>query len=371
MEQVIERPATTMDEETMWQAVLGRDTRFDGNFVYAVQSTGVYCRPGCPARRPRREQVSFYATCDETEKAGYRACKRCRPQEEALALSARVEVVERACRLIESTIESPPSLEELGKALVISPSHLHRLFKAVTGITPHQYAAGQRLMKFKERVRQGDDLTTALYAAGYGSSSRLYENAASRLGMTPASYRRGGQGKEIFYVIMGTPLGRMLVAATGRGICAVSFGEDDEQLKGFLRNEYPAAILKQNDQALNGWVTALLDHLEGNQPHLALPLDLQATAFQLKVWEELRRIPYGETRTYAEVACAIGQPKAVRAVANACGANPTVLVTPCHRVVRSDGAPGGYRWGVERKQALLEKEKIRKKNQKGLPPPPY
>jgi AraC family transcriptional regulator of adaptative response/methylated-DNA-[protein]-cysteine methyltransferase len=300
--------------------------------------------------------VSFYATCDEAEMAGYRPCKRCRPQE-ALAHSAGVEVVERACRLIESTVESPPSLEELGKALAISPSYLHRLFKAVTGVTPHQYAAGQRLMKFKERVRQGDDLTTALYGAGYGSSSRLYENAAGRLGMTPASYRRGGQGMEIFYLIVDSPLGRMLVAATGQGICAVSFGEDDEQLKGFLRNEYPAAVLQQNNQALNGWVTALLEHLEGKQPHLGLPLDLQATAFQLRVWEELRKIPYGETRTYAEVAGAIGQPKAVRAVANACGANPTVLVTPCHRVVRSDGAPGGYRWGVERKQALLEREK--------------
>ena len=356
MEQALERPVKIMDEATMWQAVLDRDTRFDGIFIYAVQSTGVYCRPGCPARRPRREQVSFFATIAEAEQAGYRACKRCRPQE-ALALSARVEVVERACHLIESAVDSPPSLEKLGKALAISPSHLHRLFKAVTGLTPYQYAAGHKLKKFKERVKQGDDLTTALYEAGYGSSSRLYENAASRLGMTPASYRRGGKGKEITYVIVDTLLGKLLVAATSQGICAVSFGEDDEQLKGFLRKEYPAAVLRQDDQALNGWVTALLQHLEGKQPHLALPLDLQATAFQLKVWEELRKIPYGETRTYTEVARAIGQPKAVRAVANACGANPTVLVTPCHRVVRSDGSLGGYRYGVKRKQALLEREK--------------
>ena len=363
MEPTLERPEVALDEETMWQAVLDRDTRFEGLMVYAVQSTGVYCRPGCPARRPRREQVSFYPNCTEAEQAGYRACKRCRPQE-ALALSTRVELVERACRLIEAAVEDPtqvdhlPSLEELGKALAVSPSHLHRLFKAISGITLHQYAAGQKLKKFKQHVKQGDDLTTALYEAGYGSSSRLYENAASRLGMTPAAYRRGGQGKAIAYVIVESPLGKMLAAATRQGLCAVSFGEDEDQLKDFLRNEYPAATLHQDDQALNGWVAALLQHLAGSLPHLALPLDVQATAFQLRVWEELRRIPYGETRTYAEVARAIGRPNAVRAVANACGANPTVLVTPCHRVVRSDGSLGGYRWGVERKQALLEKEKL-------------
>jgi AraC family transcriptional regulator, regulatory protein of adaptative response / methylated-DNA-[protein]-cysteine methyltransferase len=356
MEQVAESLAATVDEETMWQAVLNRDTRFDGVFYYAVQSTGVYCRPGCPARRPRREQVTFFSSCEAAEKAGYRACKRCRPQE-AMELSTRVELVERACRLIETAVDAPPSLEELGKALSISPFHLHRLFKSVTGLTPYQYAAGHKLKKFKERVKQGDDLTTALYEAGYGSSSRLYENAASRLGMTPASYQRGGQGKQIVYVIVDTPLGKMLVAATPQGICSVCFGVDHAQLLGRLKNEYPAAEIQHNDQALTEWVTALLQNLAGNQPHLALPLDLQATAFQLRVWEELRRIPYGETRTYTEVACAIGKPKAVRAVANACGANPTVLVTPCHRVVRSDGTLGGYRYGVERKQALLEKEK--------------
>jgi AraC family transcriptional regulator of adaptative response/methylated-DNA-[protein]-cysteine methyltransferase len=371
MEQVLERPAARMDEEMMWQAVLGRDTRFDGSFVYAVQSTGIYCRPGCPARRPRREQVSFFAACAEAEGAGYRACKRCRPRE-ALAQSARVDLVERACRLIESAVvdpaslDRPPSLEELGKALAVSPSHLHRLFKAVSGVTPHQYAAGLKLKKFKERVKQGDDLTTALYEAGYGSSSRLYENAASRMGMTPASYRRGGQGKAIAYVIVDSSLGKMLVAATGQGICAVSFGEDDAQLEAFLRDEYPAAILQPANETLAGWVEALLQHLAGDLPHLALPLDLQATAFQLRVWEELRKIPYGETRTYTEVACAIGRPKTVRAVANACGANPTVLVTPCHRVVRRDGSLGGYRWGVERKQALLDQENSLSREVRGI-----
>jgi len=213
------------------------------------------------------------------------------------------------------------------------------------------------LKKFKQRVRQGDGVTTALYEAGYGSSSRLYEQASSQLGMTPAAYRRGGQGKTIAYAIVATPLGKLLAAATSQGMCAVSFGDDDEQLKGFLKAEYPAATLVQDEQALSGPLAALLQHLAGRLPNLALPLDVQATAFQLKVWQELRQIPYGETRTYAQVASAIGQPTAVRAVANACGANPTVLVTPCHRVVHSDGSLGGYRWGVKRKQALLEKEK--------------
>lgn len=357
MNTLISLSTPVLDDEARWQAVQQRDERFNGVFVYAVRSTGIYCLPTCASRRPRREQVTFFSSCEEAEAAGFRACRRCHPRE-ALTHDQRAEVVRQATALIEADLEAPPSLGELGRQLGLSPSHLHRLFKDVTGLTPHQFAAGQRLSRFKAGVKAGRDVTTALYDAGYSSSSRLYENAADRLGMTPASYRRGGQGLSIRYAIVDTFLGRMLVAATGRGICAVSFGEEDERLEAFLRSEYPAASLQRDDAALGTWVRALVQHLEGRLPRLDLPLDLQATTFRLRVWEELRKIPYGETRTYAEVAQAIGQPKATRAVANACAANPAAIVTPCHRVVRSDGQPGGYRWGAERKRSLLERERL-------------
>ncbi len=268
-----------------------------------------------------------------------------------------LEVIEKAMQVIDANIEAALPLEALSQELHISPSHLHRLFKSATGLTPRQYAAGQRLEKFKAQVRGGQAVTQAMYEAGYSSSSRLYEGAAGRLGMTPASYRRGGQGMDIRYTIVDTYLGRMLVAATAQGICAVSFGDEDHNLEAFLRAEYPAARLSRDNAAFKSWVDALLEHLNGAQPRLALPLDLQATAFQLRVWEELRKIPYGETRSYAEVAKAIGEPKAAHAVANACASNPAAIVTPCHRVVRSDGQPGGYRWGTPRKQALLARER--------------
>ncbi len=357
MTTLISQSIPVLDDEARWQAVQQRDERFNGVFVYAVRSTGIYCLPTCPSRRPRREQVVFFSSCEEAEAAGFRACRRCRPRE-ALTQDQRVEVVRQATALIEADPEASPSLDELSRQLHLSPSHLHRLFKAITGLTPHQYVAGQRLSRFKAGVRAGRDVTTALYDAGYSSSSRLYESAADHLGMTPASYRRGGQGLSIRYVIVETFLGRMLVGATERGICAVSFGEEDERLEAFLRAEYPAAALQRDDVALGAWVRALVQHLEGRLPRLELPLDLQATTFRLRVWEELRKIPYGETRTYAEVAQAIGQPKATRAVANACAANPAAIVTPCHRVVRSDGQPGGYRWGAERKRALLARESL-------------
>jgi AraC family transcriptional regulator of adaptative response/methylated-DNA-[protein]-cysteine methyltransferase len=355
MNQVLDRSPIIKSEESFWQAVQARDERFNGVFVYAVHSTGIYCKPTCPARRPRRQQVAFFSSCDTAEAAGFRACRRCQPRL-ALSQDQQVELIQRACRLIDANIEQPPALGALSQQLNLSSSYLHRLFKSVTGLTPHQYAAGQRLKKFKSKVKAGDDLTTAMYAAGYGSSSRLYEKAPGSLGMTPASYRRGGQGMEIHYTIVDSYLGRMLVAATRQGICAVSFGKADAELEVFLRAEYPAAVLERDDTFLKSWVDALVEHLAGTRPHLELPLDLQATAFQLRVWEELRKIPYGETRTYTEVAQAIGRPRAVRAVANACGANPAVIVTPCHRVVRRDGALGGYRWGVERKKALLKHE---------------
>jgi AraC family transcriptional regulator, regulatory protein of adaptative response / methylated-DNA-[protein]-cysteine methyltransferase len=348
-----------VEDDLRWQAVAERDAGQDGQFVYAVRSTGIYCRPSCASRRPRREQVRFFTGGEEARAAGFRACKRCQP-DQALTVDQAAALVEQACRRIDAQIEAGSeagaSLEFLAQALHVSPSHLHRLFKAATGLTPHQYAAGRRLQRFKEHVRAGQDLTGALYESGYSSTSRLYENAVEKLGMTPAVYRRGGLGMNIAYTIVDTVLGRMLVAATPQGVCAVSFGEQDAVLEQQLRAEYPAAQIAPDAERLAGWIQALVAHLAGQRPDLALPLDLQATAFQLRVWEELRRIPYGETRTYAQVAEAIGQPSAVRAVANACAANPAVLVTPCHRVVRSDGSLGGYRYGVERKQKLLDKE---------------
>jgi AraC family transcriptional regulator of adaptative response/methylated-DNA-[protein]-cysteine methyltransferase len=342
------------DEATCWQAVLERDARFDGGFYYAVRSTGVYCRPSCPSRRPRREQVTFYATREAASAGGFRPCKRCQPERDQ---TSRAELVERAIRLIENA-EEPLPLEALGRELSSSPFHLQRVFKAATGLTPRQYAAGLRAGRFKEQVRRAaGTVTGALYEAGYGSSSRLYEESNHRLGMTPSTYRSGGKAMQIQTTIVDCPLGRMLVAATERGVCAVSLGKEDASLQAMLRDEYPAAAIQPSAEGLQHEVHALLDYLNGEQPRLDLPLDVQATAFQLRVWEELRRIPYGETRTYTQVAEAIGRPKAVRAVANACANNPAALVNPCHRVIRRDGSLGGYRWGLERKQALLAGER--------------
>jgi len=344
-----------LDETTCWQAVQNRDLSYSGKFVMGVRSTRIYCRPGCPARLPRRENVVFFARCDQAEAAGFRPCKRCQPRQ---ALEPQAQMVTEACRLLDE--HGPLPLVELGRRLGVSPWHLQRVFKAITGLSPRQYAVARREQQLKEHLRQGQDVSSALYATGYGSHSRLYENAGQRLGMTPGQVRRGGKGMHIYYTIIDCRLGRMLVAATEKGVCALSFGRPDAELEAFLRQEYPAAELVSASGAdgehLAGWLNTILTYLEGQEPRLDLPLDVQATAFQRRVWDELRRIPYGQTRTYTQVAQAIGQPAAVRAVARACATNPAALVTPCHRVVRSDGSLAGYRWGVAHKQALLELE---------------
>ncbi len=349
-----------LDEETCWRAVENRDASFSGRFVLGVRSTKIYCRPGCPARLPKRQNVTFFAACAQAEAAGYRACKRCQPNR---PLEPQAQLVTDACRLLEESSRLP--LAELGRRLGVSPWHLQRVFKAATGLSPRQYAAARREQQLKEQLRQGQDVAGALYAAGYGSHSRLYETAGQRLGMTPGQLRRGGKGMTIYYAIVACRLGRMLVAATSRGVCALSFGQDDADLEAFLRREYPSAALQANSQYLAAWLNDLLAYLDGQQPRLDLPLDVQATAFQLRVWEELRRIPYGQTRTYTQVAQAIGQPSAVRAVARACAANPAAVITPCHRVVRSDGSLAGYRWGTQRKQALLDMERQAAEQQTG------
>lgn len=346
-----------LGEDVCWRAVLARDARFDDTFVYGVSSTHVYCKPSCASRKARRERVSFFASCDEAEAGGYRACRRCRPRAVG-SIDPRVSLVLRICHLVETWDDGAPSLEELGRELSVSPHHLQRTFKAITGITPRQYAAAHRLQQFKAKMREGEAVSGAMYEAGYGSSSRLYEKASEQLGMTPAVYGRGGEGMSIGYTTADTIMGRVLVAATARGVCAVTFGEDEQELAAALAAEYPAANISRDEEgAADEWLASVLRHVEGTEPRLELPLDLRATAFRLRVWEELRRIPYGATRSYKQIAEAIGQPTASRAVASACAANPVALVTPCHRVVRGDGDPGGYRWGVERKRALLAQEK--------------
>ncbi len=356
-----------------WQAVQARDRSADGAFVYAVRSTGIYCRPSCPSRKPRREQVIFFPLPEAAEQKGFRECKRCRPRTVRMR-DARIEMVARVCREIASRVQADPGLEvrsdtrltlaALSAPEGMSPHQLDRAFRGAMGITPRQYADAQRVRRLKTRLKKGDDVTTALYEAGYGSSSRVYERAPSHLGMTPAAYGRGGAGMQIQYTIVSSPLGRLLVGATDRGISALYLGESDESLRAALRKEYPSADLSP-DVSRNGggrgslseWVGTILAHLRGREPHLDLPTDVQATAFQRRVWEELRKIPYGVTKTYTEVARAIGRPAAIRAVARACATNPVSVVVPCHRVVRQDGSLAGYRWGIDRKRALLEKER--------------
>lgn len=342
------------DPQQCWRAVMARDQRLDGTFVYAVRSTGVYCRPSCPSRRPRRAQALFFALPEDAERQGFRPCRRCRPRE--LTRDSQSELIQRICRYIDLHLEGPLTLATLAAQTRIGPHHLQRTFQRVTGITPRQYADARRLGVLKKRLREGGDVTTALYEAGYGSSSRLYERAQGQLGMTPATYGRGGGGMRLAYTIVSSSLGRLLVGGTQRGVSAVYLGDSDRPLEAALRKEYPNAEIHRDTNGLSAWVRTLLRHLNGQQPRLDLPLDVQATAFQRRVWEALRAIPYGSRRSYRAIARAIGRPSATRAVARACATNPVSVVVPCHRVVREDGHLGGYRWGLERKRVLLKQE---------------
>lgn len=351
---------TNRAASSRWTAVEQRRPGADGSFVYAVRSTGVYCRPSCPSRKPNPNRVVFFAGPREAERAGYRACRRCRPQISSPQREA-AGVVRRICRKIDEILASDPearlTLEELGRLFALKPHKMERLFQRILGITPRQFTDAQRMSQLKSRLRKGEKVTTAMYDTGFGSSSRLYERAPAQMGMTPAAYRRGGQGMSISYTIVPCPLGRVLVAATDRGVSAVYLGDSDEPLKKALAEEYPRAEISHDSQGIGPWVRDILSHLRGREPHMDLPLDVQATAFQRRVWEELRRIPYGSTRSYSEVARAIGKPKAIRAVARACATNPVSIVVPCHRVVRGDGSLAGYRWGLERKKTLIARER--------------
>ncbi len=343
------------DQEELWQAVMAKDARRDGDFVFAVESTGIYCRPSCPSRRPRRDRVSFFRLPEAAEQAGFRACLRCHPKRARL-IDPQVELVQRMCRYIEAQ-EETTTLANLSEIVGVSTFHLQRVFKSVMGITPRQYADACRIGRFKSRVRETGSVAGAIYDAGFGSSSRLYERAPSELGMTPATYGRGGRGAVISYTTASCPLGFLLVAGTEKGLCAVKLADSEAKLEVDLSREFPEAKLRRNDIAFDQPVRDLLEYLKGKQPSLDLPLDIQATAFQWQVWEHLRRIPYGETRSYGQVAKAMGQPKAVRAVARACATNPVALVIPCHRVIREDQSLGGYRWGLQRKEKLLKRER--------------
>jgi len=346
---------TDIADGPRWNAVLERDSSQDGRFVFAVSTTGVYCRPSCAARRPRRENVRFFTTNDAAEKAGYRACLRCKPK--ASTGNAESDGVKGICRFIEQHLDEPITLRRLGNEFRQSPFHLQRRFKAVLGITPREYADSRRMETLKRNLQAGDSVTRAMYDAGYGSSSRLYERTASQLGMTPDKYRRGAIAASIRYTCSDSPLGRMLIAATDRGVCSIRFGRSDGELLAGLKREFPFAVRKADDGGLKSWVDRLLRHISGKDLDSSLPLDIRATAFQRRVWAYLQSIPFGVTKSYSQVAKAIGRPSAARAVARACATNPVAVAIPCHRVVREDGSMGGYRWGMERKKTLLAMER--------------
>jgi AraC family transcriptional regulator of adaptative response/methylated-DNA-[protein]-cysteine methyltransferase len=341
-----------METEIYWKAVQNNDANFDGAFVYAVSSTKIYCRPSCSSRLPKRENVQFFDDFNQAETKGFRACLRCQPRSEKA--DPQAEIVLRACEILET--EEQMSLEDLSAKLNVSPAQLQKTFKEIIGVSPKKFTEIKRLEKFKNELKDGNDVTTAIYGAGFNSSSRLYENVSEKLGMTPKTYAQGGKNMKINYTITDCDLGKLLVARTEKGVCAVTFGDDENNLKENLFGEYSNAEIKENSANLKDYVEAILANLKGTDKTLDLPLDLQATAFQMRVWEILRKIPYGETVSYSQVAEKSGNAKAVRAVAAACASNRVALVIPCHRVVRSNGESSGYRWGIERKKQLLEQE---------------
>lgn len=374
------RTRVTIDPDAAWAAVTGRDGQRDGTFVYAVTTTGVYCRPSCPSRRPHRQNVQFFAAPAAAEGAGFRACRRCKPRDEVAPTAAMIEKVRT---YIEANLDARIMLSRLARHVGVSTFHLQRTFKRETGLSPAQYAAARRAERFRQELKQGANVTRATYDAGYSSSSRLYAVSNAQLGMTPSAYRRGGRGMHVRYATADTAFGRLLVAATERGVCFVELGDDDPALEAGLAAEYPLATREHAPAEMGEWMSSVLATFDGSVPAhraqeadaarearraagkpgalaaraTAIPLDVKATDFKWRVWRALQEIPYGETRSYAEVAAAIGAPKAVRAVANACATNNAALVIPCHRVIGSNGTLTGYRWGVDRKRRLLDHER--------------
>jgi AraC family transcriptional regulator of adaptative response/methylated-DNA-[protein]-cysteine methyltransferase len=348
-------PMASPTTDARWRALVTRDLTADGTFVYGVASTGVYCRPSCPSRRPRPGGVLYFSGPADAERAGYRACRRCRPQD---AASPLVTKVERARQWVDAHPGATPSLKRLARVAGTSPWHLQRSFTRLFGVSPREYAAARRVGKLKRELRSEMRLAEVGYEAGYGSPSRLYDESRGALGMTPGAYRKGGADQEITYGIVKTPVGFVLVARTTHGVCRVSIGDKPDALETALTHEFPRAAITRDDRALEHETSAVTAILQSDHPQLSISLDVRATAFQRRVWNALQRIPRGETRTYGEVAAAIGEPRAARAVARACATNPVALIVPCHRVVpASGGGTGGYRWGRERKEWILEAER--------------
>jgi AraC family transcriptional regulator of adaptative response/methylated-DNA-[protein]-cysteine methyltransferase len=349
-----EYQARLLTEDEKWAAVLTRNIKFNGILVFGVRSTGIYCKPSCPAKRPKREQVRFFSNSVEAELEGFRPCKRCHPQNGGLS-SSESEWVHRVCNYIEANLSEKITLSTLGVYAGVSPYHLQRTFKRVVGLSPRQYAEARRLGKMKRSLRNGETVTKALYAAGFSSRSRYYEKK-NQIGVNAGTLRRGGAGLQIDYTIIDCPLGRLLIGATERGVCAVSMGDTDEKAKAGLSEDYPLAEVRRNDEGMLRWVSDFMEYFSGQRFDLNLPVDVQATAFQWRVWKEIQSIPYGSTTTYSKIARSMGAPESTRAVARACATNRVSLVIPCHRVVGQDGGLRGYRWGKQRKQALLSLE---------------
>ena len=343
-----------------WEAVVQRNPRFDGIVFYAVLSTGIYCKPSCPSRKPRRDQVRLFFDRAEVERSGFRPCRRCKP--DAIGSTGEhIEVVRRVCRYIDKNIESSLTLRELGHSAGMNPTHLQKVFKRVTGVSPRQYIEARRLAAFKVELRVNRrDVTEATYEVGYGSSSRIYERSGAQMGMTPAIYRKGAPGVRIRYATADCSLGRLLLAATDKGVSSVKIGDSDSMLTAELMREFPKALIERDQESLGSWLKEVVAQVAGQDAPLTLPLDIQMTAFQRRVYEALRRIPRGETRTYSQLAAELGSPRGCRAVARACATNPVAVVIPCHRIVGADGSLTGYRWGMERKKKLLESERKKK-----------
>jgi AraC family transcriptional regulator of adaptative response/methylated-DNA-[protein]-cysteine methyltransferase len=347
----------SVDAQAAWDAVLNHDRRYDGRFVYAVSSTCIYCHPSCPSRRPARHRVTFFPSPQQAEAGGFRACLRCRPQSDQGSLQDRR--IEQARQYLDARADETASLRRLADHVGLSPFHLQRAFQRSLGLSPKAYQDAKRIERFSSLLHRGESVTSATYAAGFGSSSRAAEHASKALGMTPSAYRSGGKGVTLRYATARTPIGRALIAGTERGVVSVSLGDSDAELLALLKEAYPHAKLSHDPKALKRQMQSLLQCLNGNPLSNSISLDVQGTAFQRKVWRALQEIPPGSTRTYREIACEIGQPTAARAVARACATNPIAVAIPCHRVVREDGNLAGYRWGLEKKKRLLALERER------------